>query len=66
MVWAAIWGERVSDLVLLGMDFESKKMGYSSNSYLEVLEDAIPRIWEPGLIFQQDNAPTHKSRKVIQ
>ena len=55
MVWGAFWFEdykiRKSDLYILDRDFEFKKHGYSSRSYLEVLNDQIPRIWSPGLIF---------------
>lgn len=64
MVWAAIWGGKQSELTFLNRDFESKKMGYSADSYLEVLEDNLLSIWEPGLIFMQDNAPIHTAKKV--
>jgi len=68
MVWAAIWWKygkvHKSDLVILGRDWESKKMGYTANSYLDVLDDQLPRIYEPGLIFMQDNAPIHTAKKV--
>jgi transposase len=33
---------------------------------LEVLEDQLPRYWEPDLIFMQDNASIHTSRAVRQ
>ena len=63
MVWAAIWrkDEKVykSDLVILERDWESKKHRYTANYYIKVLEDQIPKIWEPGLVFMQDNAPIH-------
>ena len=63
MVWACFWfvqGKiRRSDLYILDRDFESKKHGYSARSYLEVLEDQMPKCWEPGLIFMQDNASIH-------
>ena len=65
MVWAAFWGEGRSDLYKLARDFESKKMGYSANSYLEILEDNLLGIWEPHLTFMQDNAPIHKAKKVM-
>jgi hypothetical protein len=47
MVWGCFWGteegtER-SELYILNCDFESKKHGYSAVSYLEVLEDQIPK-----------------------
>ena len=40
-------------------------MGYSANSYIEVLKDNLLGLWEPGLIFMQDNAPIHTAKKVI-
>lgn len=64
MVWAAIWGDRRSELIRLERDFESKKHGFTSRSYLTLLEEMIPTIWEPGLIFMQDNAPIHSSRLI--
>lgn len=63
MVWAAIWwwnGKvHKSDLVILERDWESKKHGYTAKSYIDVLEDQLHRIWEPGMVFMQDNAPIH-------
>ena len=41
MVWAAFWGEGRSDLYKLARDFESKKIGYSANSYLEILDNNL-------------------------
>ena len=68
MVWACFWfieGQiRRSELYLLDRDFEAKKHGYSARSYLQVLDDQMPRCWEPGLIFMQDNAPIHMARAV--
>ena len=59
MVWACFWGSGRSELYVMDRDPESKRNGYSSRSYLEVLEDQIPKLWSPGLIFMQDNAPIH-------
>jgi hypothetical protein len=67
MVWACFWGGYEGgrlDLYILDRDFESKKHGYSTRSYLEVLEDQIPRCWEPGLIFMQDNASIYTAGAV--
>ncbi|THC88491.1 hypothetical protein EYZ11_012060 [Aspergillus tanneri] len=64
MVWAAIWGKKRSDLVRLERDFEAKKNGYTANSYLALLEELLPSIWEPGLIFMHDNARIHSAKKV--
>jgi hypothetical protein len=70
MVWACFWfieGKiRRSELYLLNRDFESKKHGYSARSYLEVLDDQMPKCWEPGLVFMQDNAPIHMAHTVRQ
>ena len=65
MVWGAFWDEGRSDLYKLDRDSESKKLGYSANSYLEILDNNLLGIWQPGLIFMQDNAPIHKAKKVI-
>ncbi|RFU28321.1 hypothetical protein B7463_g7998, partial [Scytalidium lignicola] len=70
MVWAAIWWSNgkvhKSELVILDRDFESKKFGYTANSYIKVIDDQLPKIWEPGLIFMQDNTPIHCANKVKQ
>ncbi len=64
MVWAVFWGVGISDLCVLERYFESKKMGYSAKSYLQILDDNLKGIYEPGLIFMQDNAPIHTAKKV--
>ena len=64
MIWAAFWGDERSDLYELNCDFESKKHGYSARSYIQVLKDNLPEIYNPDLIFMQDNAPIHKARSV--
>ena len=65
MVSAAFWGygER-SDLLILERDFDSKKNGYSANSYLALLEELVVPNYTDGLIFMQDNAPIHTAKKV--
>jgi len=63
MVWAAIWATRTFDLYPLERDFESKKHGYFANSYIKILEDNIGVIWEPGTLFQQDNAKIYFVKK---
>ena len=62
IVWAAFSGALgKSDLVVMERDVKALKGGYSAESYLKVLEEQILRIWEPGLIFIQDNALIHKA-----
>ena len=63
MIWAAIWGDQKCDTFALNRDFESEKFGYTANSYIELLEECLLAIWEPGLLFMQDNAPIHKAKK---
>lgn len=49
-------------------DFESKKMGYTTNSYLEVLEAELPPIFanlDSTYLFMQDNAPIHTAGRVV-
>jgi len=67
MVWAGFWGDGRTGLYIMDRDFESKKHGYSANSYLEVLEAEIaPRwqLWLDGYEFMQDNASIHRADKV--
>jgi transposase len=64
MVWAAIWGSQKSELYFLERDWESKKRGYSAASYIKVLNDNMPLIYQKGMIFMQDNAPIHKAKAV--
>ena len=65
MVRAAFWGEERSDLYKLAIDVEAKKLGYSANSYIELLNDNVLSIRQTGLIFMQENAPIHKAKKVM-
>jgi hypothetical protein len=42
MIWAAIWGIERSKLIVMSRDSQSKREEYSANSYIKVLEEAIP------------------------
>ena len=64
MVWGMFWGGGRSSLVIMERDFESKKFGYSANSYISVLDDQVTQHWAPNRYFMQDNAPIHTARKV--
>ena len=69
MVWAAFWDTGLTQLYIMDRDFESKKHGYSANSYLEVLEDQVKGWFRQlglGYIFMQDNASIHTATKVKQ
>jgi hypothetical protein len=41
MVWGCFWDNGRSGLYVLDRDFESKKHGYSANSYLDVLNSQV-------------------------
>jgi hypothetical protein len=65
MVSAAFWGKgERSDLLVLERDFESKKNGYSANSYLTLLEELVLPNYTDDLVFMQDNAAIHTAKKV--
>ena len=62
MVWAAFVGKEQSNLVRMARDPDAKRNGYTAASYVDLLNEEIPTIWEPGLFFMQDNAPIHTTR----
>ena len=62
MIWGAIWLGGRLDLVVMRRDENSERGGYSAVSYLELLQDEIPRIWQPGMTYMQDNASIHTAR----
>ena len=70
MVWAAFWDLGRSSLYIMDRDFESKKHGYSAESYLEVLDAQVGPIFEElgrngdKYDFMQDNASIHTAKKV--
>ena len=64
IVWAAFVGKEQSNLVRMARDPAVKKNGYTAASYMDLLEEEIPTIWEPGLLFMQDNAPIHTAKIV--
>ena len=68
MVWGCFWDTGRTGLYLMDRDFESKKHGYSANSYIEVLDamvaPAIEELNDPGYIFMQDNASIHTAHIV--
>jgi hypothetical protein len=64
MVWAMFWGfGNRTPLYIMDRDFESKKHGFSANSYIEVL-DANVQYMDNDHCFMQDNASIHTAEKV--
>ena len=64
MIWGAIWIGGRSRVVIMERDPASKKEGYSTGSYISVLEEELPTCYHPGMKFIQDNAPIHKAYRV--
>jgi len=67
MVWGSFWDDGRTGLYIMDRDFESKKHGYSAESYLEVLEAEVAPTFENlenGYVFMQDNASIHTAAKV--
>jgi hypothetical protein len=62
MVWAGIWLGGRTNLMIMERDFsENQNGGYTTQSYIDVLEKGFIQHYEPGIIFQQDNAKIHRS-----
>lgn len=40
---------------------EGRRGGYTTNSYMDALEEGLLPIYEPGRVFQQDNASIHNA-----
>lgn len=64
MFWGAFCFDRRTSLYPLLGDPNSPGGGVTSRRILECLQDQLPTICEPGLIFAQDNASTHSARLV--
>ena len=60
MVWAGIWWNNRSDIVVISGTMTGKR-------YLDeiVLSHVLPIVKENNLIFQQDNARSHKGKIVM-
>ena len=51
IIQAAIWSTERSELIVMSRVSQLKREGYSTNSYIKVLEETIPTYQEPSLIF---------------
>ena len=61
--WGAFYGQgEMNALRRMGDDPDAKRNGYTAASYIGVLDEELPTLWEPGLLFTQDNAAIHTSR----
>jgi hypothetical protein len=66
MMWGSIWLGGRSDIFLMERDIGSRGKGYTTWSYLRVLEKGLLPHYQPGTFFQQDNAKIHVSRAAQQ
>ena len=68
MVWEGFWefdrSSEWSDLYMLKRDFESKKHDYSFNSYIQILENNLLKMYQSNLIFMQNNVFIHSFHKM--
>jgi len=59
MLWVAIGGSGQTEIYRTNRNKESAKGGYSSHSYLEIIHDYLPVVWQPGMKFMHKNALIH-------
>lgn len=64
MFWSAFSATRRTALVALHGDPDSLRRGVTARQVLACLQENLPTICEPGSIFMQDNASTHRARIV--
>jgi hypothetical protein len=62
MMWGSIWLGGRSDILLMDRDDDAPRGGYTTWSYLQILEEGLLSYYQPGTFFQQDNAKIHVSR----
>jgi transposase len=65
MIWACFWLDeegvpQKSDIIFMNRG-EGIRGGCNSQSYQDTLEQGLLQHYRPGMRFQQDNAPIHKS-----
>ncbi|KAK4244257.1 DDE superfamily endonuclease-domain-containing protein [Corynascus novoguineensis] len=66
MVWGCIWKGGRSPLVIMERDPESKRNGYSANSYIWALGEGLRLCYRLGTLLLQDNAKIHVARKTTE
>jgi hypothetical protein len=64
IIWGAIHRNGRSDVMIMERDPDANKLGYTTNSYLLVLNDQLPRMWQLGMTFMQDNASIYIAKKI--
>ena len=64
IIWAGFCDRDKTNLHRITRDPMAPRGGYSASNYVEVLKENISTIYEPGLLFMQDNASIHTARKI--
>ena len=62
IMWSSIWLGGRSNILLMERDIGSKGKGYTTQSYLQVLEEGLLPFYKPRTFFQQDNTKIHMSK----
>jgi hypothetical protein len=62
MVWAAISTASLSNLLVMSRDLSTKNQGFTSQSYIKVLEDGLLPILQANSMYQQDGARVRTSK----
>ncbi len=66
MMWAGIWSNQKTPLVIMERDSTSQSNGYISQSYQNALREGLLPVYDGTRIFIQDNAPIHTSAATMQ
>jgi hypothetical protein len=61
MFWACFSGG-MSELIDLERDLDISNNGYTSKSFVWALQEGLVPFYEPGDVFQQDNACIHTAK----
>ena len=64
MMWTCFWNMHRSELYALTRNSKIKRNNYFANFYIQILNNNLLEIYEPNLIFMQNNAPIHTAKKV--
>lgn len=63
MIMGFVSGEGRGPIIVMKRDPESKKNGFTANSYRWAMEEALPQLPTTGFYLLQDNAPIHTAKK---
>lgn len=64
MMWGCIYVGGRSDLVVMERGSDSRRNGFTQNSYLKVLKDYFLPLYDEMRDFQQDNVRIHTVKRV--